>query len=811
MTKTVKIILISALSAGLAALVIYCVRFGKTPEEKLSENPTVSTEDALQTAEQLSAATETAWHNGTAKHIMLSDGGSSASASGVQIQGNTVTITLSGIYNVSGVLTEGQLAIDCDDTVALILDGAEITNSTDAAICVSNADHTLIYLPEGSNSKLISGTEQEIKAANGNTDIESASGAALYARDSISFAGSGKLAAYGYINNAVATTDHLIVLSGELELAAVNNGLKGKDSVTILDGKITIHSGNDGIKSSNDIDTDCGNIDIRGGEINIISLGDGVQAEKNLSVEEGIITISAGDIETIDSGKSVQSFENLPDNMRNGMNGKWFESLQTEGITKNDDGSITVSPEAAEQLLSMAKEFFGSSDVTLEDITACTSYEALMELFGVGMNFDFFETPGRMEDGSMPPSGEIPPDMLNDTEQGGFPGNGGEMGFPGNQGSMNPQRGETPPKLPNGTEQGGFPENQGGMNPQDGETPPEMPQGTQPQDRGGRIDRGTDNQTNPSGDMRDHGGMRGDFSDMFDREWSYGSDSEASTKGLKSGGNLTVSGGSININSVDDCIHANGSITVTGGTFLLSTGDDGFHADDTLTVSDGDITISKSYEGLEGHLIYLSGGNISVTSSDDGVNANGGSSDMFGRMPNQTNTDDSSLPVLKISGGTLYVNADGDGLDSNGDLIVEGGITIVDGPTNDGNGALDSGSENGGTIVCNGGTIIAIGASGMAESFESDSTQCSFIKNFSGTMSAGTQIAITDENGKTIFEHKSAKSFNSIVYSSPELVLGSTYTITVGDQDETITTESISNGASSGFGMPGSFGGHKRK
>ena len=311
--------------------------------------------------------------------------------------------------------------------------------------------------------------------------------------------------------------------------------------------------------------------------------------------------------------------------------------------------------------------------------------------------------------------------------------------------------------------------------------------------------------------MRSKGGTRGDFSDMFDREWSYGSDSEASTKGLKSGGDLTVSGGSITVNSVDDCIHANCSITVTGGTFLLSTGDDGFHADDTLTVSDGDITISKSYEGLEGHLIYLSGGNISVTSSDDGVNANGGSSDMFGRMPNQTNTDDSSLPVLKISGGTLYVNADGDGLDSNGDLIIEGGITIVDGPTNDGNGALDSGSENGGTIVCNGGTIIAIGASGMAESFESDSTQCSFIKNFSGTMSAGTQIAITDENGKTIFEHKSAKSFNSIVYSSPELVLGSTYTITVGDQDETITTESISNGASSGFGMPGSFGGHKRK
>ena len=79
-------------------------------------------------------------------------------------------------------------------------------------------------------------------------------------------------------------------------------------------------------------------------------------------------------------------------------------------------------------------------------------------------------------------------------------------------------------------------------------------------------------------------------------------------------------------------------------------------------------------------------------------------------------------------------------------------------------------------------------------------------------MSAGTQITITDENGKTIFEHKSAKSFNSVVFSSPDLVLGNTYTITVGDQTETITIESISNGGSSGFGMPGGgFGGKGRK
>ena len=704
MSKTVKIILISALSLVMAALVFYCVQFGKMLEEKQTEKTTVSIEDALQAAEQLSFSAETAWKNGTAKHIALSDDGSSTSASGVQILGNAVTVTSPGIYRISGALTEGQLTIDCNGSAVLILDDAEIANSADAAIRVSNADHTLIYLPEGSMNRLVSGTEQEITAANENTDTESASGAALYSRDTLSIAGSGKLTVAGYINNAVATTDHLIVLCGELEVEAMNNGLKGKDSVSILDGKVTIHSGNDGIKSMNGADAGCGSIDIRGGEINILSLGDGMHAEGDLSVEDGIITITAGDAASVYSGMPVKT-----------------------------------------------------------------------------------------EDGFMPKPGEAPPDIPNVSDQGSFPGDQGGMGFPGGQGGM------------------GFPGGQGRMTPQSGETPPEMPQGTPQQERGDRTDRNNWNQAAPSGNMRGQEDMRGNFPDRFDREWNNSSNFEASTKGLKSGGDLSVSGGSITVNSSDDCIHANGSITVSGGTFQLSSGDDAFHADDTLTVSDGDITVSQSYEGLEGHLIYLSGGNISVTASDDGINAGGGSFAMFGRRFGAEDTDDSSLPLLKISGGTVHVNADGDGLDSNGDLIVEGGNIIVDGPTNSGNGALDSGSENGGHIVCNGGTILAIGSSGMAETFEKNSAQCSFIKNLSETMPAGTQIAITDESGKTVFEHKSVKSFNSIVFSSPELVIGSTCTITVGNQTETITIESISNGSSSGFGMRNGFDRQNRK
>ena len=712
MTKKGTAILISVLTLIMAAFVFYDFRFGKTPEEKITEIPTASAEDALQTAERLSSAAETARQNGTAKIITLADNGSTASAVGVQIQGNTVTITSPGVYSVSGRLTEGQLTVDCDDEVTLILESAEITNSSDAAICCSDAGHTLIYLPEGSINRLVSGAEQEITAISENEDSESASGAALYARDSLSLAGSGKLFAGGYINNAIAATDHLAVLGGELELEAVNNGLKGKDSVTVLGGTVSIHSGNDGIKANNDTDANCGHIDIRGGEISIVSYGDGISAEKNLSIEDGVITVSAGDTASIGSEKPMRDFENLPGNMG-----------------------------------------------------------------------------GRPEAGFMPQDGEMPPERPNEPFSGGFPGNGEKPGFPGAPGEG---IGTMPPEPPDFGEK----EINGGM-----------PQGFPPQEYGGRMD----DQTNPADNMHRPGKMRDDFPELSDRERSNDSDLEAGAKGLKSGGDLTVSGGSITVSSADDCIHANGSITVTGGAFLLRTGDDGIHADDTLTVTDGDITVSESYEGLEGRLVYLNGGSISVTASDDGVNAAGGSSVMFGGMPAQSAADNSSFPTLQISGGTLYVNADGDGLDSNGDLIVEGGTVIVDGPTNSGNGALDSGSESGGRILCNGGTVLAIGAPGMAESFGGDSTQCSFIKNFSKTMPAGTLISISDESGKTVFEHTSAKTFSSVVFSSPELVIGKTYTVTVGTETDTVTVESISNGDSYGLNPPGGFNGRERR
>lgn len=342
--------------------------------------------------------------------------------------------------------------------------------------------------------------------------------------------------------------------------------------------------------------------------------------------------------------------------------------------------------------------------------------------------------------------------------------------------------------------------------------------------------------------------------DWWDFDNSASDDNSASCKGLKAGKALVISGGSITIDAQDDALHTDGDMTISGGECILSTGDDGAHAALSLTVLDGKITVLTSYEGLEANQITLAGGELDITASDDGINANGGSdgfsggfgggfggrrSDMNSQsgdmtppdnsnmqtppdgnapsgnpptMPGQdaadsTTTDDTTdkQPVLLITGGKITVNADGDGLDSNGDLRVEGGDITINGPSNGGNGALDIGTENGGAGVIAGGTLIALGTSSMTENFGSTSTQCAFLVTMN-SFGAGETITITDSQGNVLYTGVTVKSANSVVFSSPDLVVGETYTVTIGSTSATVTQSSTVVGNSNVFG--GGFGRH---
>lgn len=274
-------------------------------------------------------------------------------------------------------------------------------------------------------------------------------------------------------------------------------------------------------------------------------------------------------------------------------------------------------------------------------------------------------------------------------------------------------------------------------------------------------------------------------------ESTSGSSGEEGTsmKGIKASGDVTIRGGSFNIDSADDSVHSNSSISITGGDFSIASGDDAVHADKDLTVSGGSLDITQSYEGLEALNIAVSGGNIRLVATDDGFNSSGGTDSsgeggrdgMFGGPGGMMSKGNGTVV---ISGGNIHINASGDGIDSNGSLEITGGYTVVTGPTRGDTSTLDYDT----TAVISGGTFIGTGASGMAQTFSSSENQGVIAVNV-GNVSANTEIRLEDEKGNTVISYSSELDFAVVILSSPEIEKGKTYTIYVGSASGSFEAE----------------------
>ena len=271
-----------------------------------------------------------------------------------------------------------------------------------------------------------------------------------------------------------------------------------------------------------------------------------------------------------------------------------------------------------------------------------------------------------------------------------------------------------------------------------------------------------------------------------------------SAKGLKAGNNIVIEDGIFNLNTSDDSIHSNNYIGISNGTYSISSGDDGIHADNEIIIEGGSIDIKESYEGIEAAKITIYNGDISVVASDDGINVAGGSDSSSMNRPGANNYNENTTNTLTIYNGNIYVNASGDGIDINGSGYIYGGVITVDGPTSNGDGALDYDGE----LIVNGGTLIAAGSNGMLQKISSNSTQYNVTINLKTTYQKGTKISILDENNEEIISYTPTKFFASIIVSTNKLSLSNTYTIKIDNETyETFTVSSITTSVGNVGGM----------
>lgn len=288
-------------------------------------------------------------------------------------------------------------------------------------------------------------------------------------------------------------------------------------------------------------------------------------------------------------------------------------------------------------------------------------------------------------------------------------------------------------------------------------------------------------------------------------------DIAAGDDGIQGETYVRIMEGGISIDAADDTLHSNGDALIQDGDIYLAAGDDGVHADATLTVAGGSTTIASCYEGFEGATIDISGGSNDITSTDDGINASSSATESTdqtattnaratqGGIPTgMQESGYSSSAALDISGGYTVVDALGDGLDANGSISMSGGVVIVCGPTTNDNGSLDY--DTSGTIT--GGTFIALGSSGMAQAFDTDSTQAQVVSSVSG--SAGDIVSVCDAQGNVLVSAKAREGYQMVIASTSVLVDGQSYTICVGgtiagaDDNDYTNSGTITDGTSKG-------------
>ena len=274
-------------------------------------------------------------------------------------------------------------------------------------------------------------------------------------------------------------------------------------------------------------------------------------------------------------------------------------------------------------------------------------------------------------------------------------------------------------------------------------------------------------------------------------------ESGTSTKGIKAGGGMYLNGGTYQIDSADDSIHSNANITIADGTYTLATGDDGVHADDALIVNGGTITVTESYEGLEGLTVTINDGTIDITARDDGINTAGGTDQSgfgtFGdHFKGMDSADDETEETtdnemwMELNGGYIHILAGGDGVDSNGDLTINGGEIYIDGPSDNGNSAIDYGDRS--SAYVNGGMLVAIGSSGMAEGMSDSSKQEVLMVKLGEQMEAG-DVELTDNEGNVIVSYTALKSYDCVIISTAEVESGATYTLTTSGTTTEVTAE----------------------
>lgn len=456
----------------------------------------------------------------------------------VTVDGSTVIISAEGVYRLTGSL-EGQIAVQADktDKVQLVLDNAEITSPTSAAIYVKQADKVFLTLAEGTQNRLENGGSFEAVD-------ENAIDGAVFSKEDLTVNGQGALTVVSPDGHGIVSKDELVIASGKLTVQAGQHGLTGKDCICMAGGDLTVQAGEDGLHAKNSDESDKGFLYVGGGSVTVEAEQDAISATGVIQIENGSFRLTAG------GGSEAVTMRPSDGAARFGAQTTYYGA---EGSAKGikSDSTITITGGVFD--LDCADDgIHGAGDISISGgaFQIRTADDGIHSDANVIISGGSFEIPYCYEgiEGQTVTvnDGNININSADDgiNAAGGMDSSGFGGAFPNEQ----------------------FRENMR-QNMHNGEAPT-MPEGWTPGQK-------TDGQKMPNGERMEKGqfGGRGGFGGM-----NQGDSSAV----------ITVNGGTITVVSDGDSLDSNGAIVLNGGTLNLTCSGNG----NTCIDCDGNYTNS---------------------------------------------------------------------------------------------------------------------------------------------------------------------------------------------------------------------------
>ncbi len=229
----------------------------------------------------------------------------SINGSGAWIDDGCITIDESGVYTVTGEMSDGMIYVDSEETVKIIFDNAELTNKSGAAI-ISTGGKLVLEAAEGTENRLTDGKDYDFSRS---FEKEELHRSAIHSDGELYFSGNGKFTINARYKDAVYAEKSVRINNCVLDIEADKSGIGSGSIIEAVGCTVNVTSEGDCLKTESDRE---GGITLESCNLTLSTEKDGIQSGYDLKINSSVINVhTSGDIlaDTELSSKGIKALK----------------------------------------------------------------------------------------------------------------------------------------------------------------------------------------------------------------------------------------------------------------------------------------------------------------------------------------------------------------------------------------------------------------------------------------------------------------------------------------------------------------------